>query len=55
MGPGTADESFEGQQERQPISGSGRPRGRWGLAGGAEVGVDLAGDVALEAADDFQL
>ena len=41
---------------RQPISGPGRPRGlsasaRWL----AEVGVDLAGDVALEAADDLWL
>ncbi len=27
-GPGTAGESFEGQQARQPIFGPGRPRGR---------------------------
>ena len=57
VGPGTADESFEGQQgSRQPIIGSGRPRSFRALAGGrAEVAVDLAGDVALEAADDLRL
>ena len=53
--PGTAGGSFAGQQVRQPIFGPGRPR-ECGLAGGgAEVGIDLAGDVALEAADDFLL
>jgi hypothetical protein len=37
FGPGTADGSFEGQQgSRQPIIGSGRPRGLW-LAGGPQV------------------
>ena len=45
--PGTAGGSFAGQQVRQPISGPGRPR-EYVLAGGAaEVGIDLAGDVAL--------
>ena len=40
---------------RQPISGPGRPR-ECGLAdGAAEVGIDLAGDVALQAANDFLL
>ena len=56
MGPGTADESLAGQHRvRQPISGSGRPRGLRALGGGAEVAVDLAGDVALQAADDLLL
>ena len=32
---------------RQPISGPGRP-GRYSSAAGAEVGVDLAGDVSLQ-------
>ena len=55
VGPGTAGESFEGQRRRQPISGSGRPR-ELVLAGGrAQVVVYLAGDVTLEAADDFLL
>src|SRR5260221_10663267 len=55
-GPGTADESFEGQQGmRQPISGSGRPRSQGSVSGGAQAGIDLAGDVALEAADDLGL
>ena len=40
---------------RQPISGSGRPRSWWLADGCAEVVVDLAGDVTLEAADDFLL
>jgi hypothetical protein len=41
---------------RQPNCGSGLPRGFWGLAAGrAEVGVDLAGDVTLQAADDLRL
>ena len=41
---------------RQPIRGPGRPR-RFGrsVSGGAEVEVDLAGDVALQAADDLCL
>src|SRR5258708_22218767 len=55
-GPGTADESFEGQQGmRQPISGSGRPRSQGSVSGGAQAGIDLAGDIALEAADDLGL
>src|SRR5260221_14465145 len=55
-GPGTADESFEGQQGmRQPISGSGRPRSQGSVSGGAQAGVDLAGDKALEGADDLGL
>ncbi len=40
---------------RQPISGSGRPRELVLAAGCAEGGVDLAGDVPLEAADDLFL
>ena len=53
--PGTAGGSFAGQRLRQPISGPDRPR-ECALAGGdAEVGIDLAGDVALQAADDFLL
>jgi hypothetical protein len=41
---------------RQPISGSGRPRGSGASASGdAEVAVDLAGDVTLQAADDLLL
>jgi len=40
---------------RQPISGPGRPRECASARGGAQVGVDLAGDVALEAADDLRL
>jgi hypothetical protein len=40
---------------RQPISGSGRPRERVLAGGRAEVGVDLAGGVTLEAADDLFL
>ena len=54
-GPGTAGGSFAGQQVRQPNMGPGRPR-ECALAGGsAQVGIDLAGDVALQAADDFLL
>jgi len=53
--PGTAGGSFAGQHVRQPISGPGRPR-ECALSGGsAQVGIDLAGDVALQAADDFLL
>jgi len=41
---------------RQPIIGSGRPRSFRALAAGrAEVAVDLAGDVTLQAADDLRL
>src|SRR5260370_3678951 len=53
--PGTAGGSFAGQQVRQPISGPGRPRECALAGGGAEVGIDLAGDVTLQAADDFLL
>ena len=54
-GPGTADESFEGQHGcGSRILGQAVP-GAFGLAGGpAEVGVDLAGGVTLEATDDFR-
>ena len=56
MRPGTADESFEGQQVRgSRIAGQAVP-GAWALAAGrAEVRVDLAGDVTLQAADDLRL
>ena len=56
MRPGTADESFAGQQVRgSRISGQAAP-GAWVLPGGrAQLAVDLAGDVALEAADDLRL
>jgi hypothetical protein len=40
---------------RQPNRGSGRPRSLALAAGRAEVGVDLAGDVTLQAADDLRL
>src|SRR5205814_7681765 len=40
---------------RQPISGPGRPRIDTSASGWAEVGVDLAGDVTLQAADDRRL
>src|SRR6476660_2289920 len=56
MRPGTADESFAGQQVRgSRISGQAAP-GAWVLPDGrAQLAVDLAGDVALEAADDLRL
>jgi len=53
--PGTAGGSFAGQRVRQPIRGPGRPRECVFAGDGAEVGIDLAGDVALQAADDFLL
>ena len=40
---------------RQPISGSGRSRGLGASARSAQVGVDLAGDVTLQAPDDLRL
>jgi hypothetical protein len=40
---------------RQPIIGSGRPRECASARGGAKEGLDLAGDVTLEAADDLRL
>jgi len=56
MGPGTADESFAGQQVRgSRISGQAVP-GAWVLPGGrAQVAVDLASHVTLQAADDLRL
>ena len=52
---GQAGESFAGQRLRQPNIGPDRPR-ECGLArGSAQVGVDLARDVAFQAADDFLL
>ena len=56
MRPGTADESFEGQQVRgSRISGQAVP-GVYGSAGGrAQVGVYLTGGVAFQAADDLGL
>ena len=56
MRPGTADGSFEGQRVRgSRILGQAVP-GVYGSVGGrAQVGVDLAGDVALQAADDLGL
>jgi hypothetical protein len=45
-GPGAAGGSFEGQRRlRQPIRGPGRPGSSDASAGGAQVTVDLAGDV----------
>src|SRR5215471_13695830 len=40
---------------RQPIMGPGRPRSLGSAGAWAQVGVDLAGDVPLEAADDLLL
>src|SRR5271165_2403847 len=56
MRPGTADESFEGQQVRgSRLSGQAVP-GVYGSAGGrAQVGIYLTGDVAFQAADDLGL
>jgi hypothetical protein len=56
MGPGTADESFEGQQGcGSRLAGQAVP-GAWGsVSGGAQAVVDLAGDIALETADDLCL
>jgi hypothetical protein len=56
MRPGTAGESFAGQQVRgSRILGQAVP-GVCGSAGGrAQVGVYLAGGVALQAADDLGL
>jgi len=56
MVPGTAGGSFEGQHLRcgSRFAGQAVPGVLAWLAGpGAEVGVDLAGGVALEAADDL--
>src|SRR5215471_2519341 len=55
--PGTAGESLAGQHGcGSRIKGQAVPGGAEALAGGrTQVGVDLAGDVSLEAADDFLL
>jgi len=57
MRPGTADESFEGQQGFAAAEYRVRPSpGSAGsVAGRAQVRIDLAGDVALQAADDLGL
>ena len=53
--PGTADESLAGQHGcGSRFAGQAVP-GELALAGGAEVAVDLAGDVTLQAADDLFL
>ncbi len=52
LGPGTAGESFAGQQVRvSRISGQAAPGLRALPGGQAQLAVDLAGDVTLEAAD----
>ena len=49
MRPGTAGESFAGQQVRgSRIAGQAVPGALALAAGRAEVGVDLAGDVTLQ-------
>ena len=56
MGPGTADESFEGQQGcGSRLAGQAVTRSWGSVSGSAQAGIDLAGDVALEAADDLFL
>ena len=56
MGPGTADESFEGQQGcGSRLAGQAVPGAGASVSGGAELGIDLAGDVTLETADDLCL
>jgi len=53
-GPGTADGSFEGQQGcGSRLAGQAVPGVRGSVSGGAQAGVDLAGDIALETADDL--
>jgi hypothetical protein len=53
--PGTADESFAGQHGcGSRILGQAVPGACALVSGRAEVRVDLAGDVTLEAADDFR-
>ena len=55
MGPGTADGSLAGQQVRgSRFAGQAVPGALVLAAGRAEVGVDLAGDVTLQAADDLR-
>ena len=54
-GPGTAGIVCRPAGSRQPF-GSSRPRSFRALPGGqAELAVDLAGDITLEAADDLRL
>src|SRR5580698_2821997 len=54
-GPGAAGGSLGGQRGRgSQLTGQAAPGG-WGSAAVAEVAVDLAGGVALEAADDLGL
>ncbi len=56
MVPGTADESFEGQQGcGSRLAGQAVPGAGGSVSGGAQARVALAGDVALEAADDLCL
>ena len=56
MRPGTADESFEGQQVRgSRISGQAVPGASGVSRRRAQVGIDLAGDITLQAADDLRL
>src|SRR5438034_14345 len=53
---GTAGESFEGQQGcGSRLAGQAVPGAGVSVSGGAQAGVDLAGDVTLEAADDLCL
>src|SRR4249919_2283966 len=54
-GPGTGRRIVRRPARRQPIRGSGPSPGFVSVAGGAQVRVDLAGDVTLEAADDLGL
>jgi hypothetical protein len=56
MRPGTAGGSFEGQQVRgSRILGQAVPGVCGSVGSRAQVGVDLAGDVTLQAADDLGL
>src|ERR1039457_2764118 len=56
MGPGTAGESFAGQQGcGSRLSGQAAPGSVCQPAAARRLGVDLAGDVTLEAADDLRL
>ena len=53
-GSGTAGESFEGQHEcGSRLAGQAAPEVGASAGRGAEVAVNLAGDVTLEAADDL--
>ena len=56
MGSGTAGESFEGQHGcGSRLAGQAAPEVRASAGRGAEVAVNFAGDVTLEAADDLFL